>query len=129
MVAEARFARAQSETKVDVAEQNLKSAEEAVSLMQLRMQELQASKEEAEREAKEARSTMEKGKWVDRSLNEDGNQGPQRRLMSSHLPYQEFLLFVAHLRSLHSTSPTPQTPAMSTLLSLPFLVRLLNEDS
>ncbi|KIL55815.1 hypothetical protein M378DRAFT_1040541 [Amanita muscaria Koide BX008] len=48
-------------------------------------------------------------------------------LLSSHTPYQDFMLFVAHFRSIYM--PTPQPPSMSTLLTLPFLQRLSAEDS
>ncbi|KII87856.1 hypothetical protein PLICRDRAFT_141867 [Plicaturopsis crispa FD-325 SS-3] len=125
MVAEARLGRAISEKKVEEAETALKGAEEAVGLMQQQMQALQAEKEKAEREAEEMRIILGKGKWVQKASQ---NQlAPTLRLLSSHLPYQEFLLFVAHLRSIHPASPNP--PPMSTLLPLPFLARLVTEDS
>lgn len=126
MVAEARFARHLSEQKVAEAERALKGAEEAVGMMQQQMQAMQAEKEEAEQKAEEARALMGKGKWVERRDSSSSITRPIR-LLSSHVPYQEFLLFVAHLRSVHPTSPQP--PAMTTLLPLPFLARLLNEDS
>ncbi|KIY72648.1 hypothetical protein CYLTODRAFT_486114 [Cylindrobasidium torrendii FP15055 ss-10] len=125
MVAEARFARAQSERKVEDAEGSLKVAEEAVAQMQLQMQALQAEKEDAQRIAEEMQITMGKGKWAQRS--QPSIALPPLRLLCSHLPYQEFLLFVAHLRTLHLSTASP--PAMSTLLPLPFIARLTNEDS
>ncbi|RDB30584.1 Rab guanine nucleotide exchange factor SEC2 [Hypsizygus marmoreus] len=126
MVAEARYAQHLSEQKVVEAQRALKGAEEAVGMMQHQMQALQAEKEDAERKAEEAQVTMGRGKWVERR---DSASSITRsiRLLSSHLPYQEFLLFVAHLRSVHPSSPQP--PAITTLLPLPFLARLLNEDS
>ncbi|KAK0203641.1 hypothetical protein DFS33DRAFT_818607 [Desarmillaria ectypa] len=125
MVAEARYSKALSERKVEEAEIALKGAEEAVSLMQQQMQALQADKEEADKCALEIRVSMGKGKWAER--REDGSLRHPLRLISSHLPYQEFLLFVAHLRTLHASTPVP--PTMSTLLPLPFIARLLSEDS
>ncbi|KAG5646746.1 hypothetical protein DXG03_002428 [Asterophora parasitica] len=123
MVAEARFAQHLSEQKVAEAERALKGAEEAVGVMQQQMQALQSDKEEAEERAEKALVAMGKGKHTER------RESPtfSIRLLSSHLPYQEFLLFVAHLRSIHISSPQP--PAITTLLPLPFLTRLLNEDS
>ncbi|TFK26140.1 hypothetical protein FA15DRAFT_703121 [Coprinopsis marcescibilis] len=125
MVAEARFARHLSEQKVSDAQRALKGAEEAVSIMQTQMQQLRAEKEESERKAHEIQVKMGKGKWLERIQTVDLSR--PLKLKSSHLPYQEFLIFVAHLRSLHQTSPQP--PAMPTILPLPFLARLSNEDS
>ncbi|KAI0315718.1 hypothetical protein OF83DRAFT_1130675 [Amylostereum chailletii] len=118
MVAEARFGRAQSERKADDAERALRETEEVVRLMQLQMQELQAQKEASE-------ATAAKGKWVNRTLSP--SSASVLRLLSSHLPYQEFLAFVAHLRNIRPSSSQP--PAMSTLLPLPFLTRLITEDT
>ncbi|KAF8068773.1 proline-rich protein [Lyophyllum atratum] len=125
MVAEARYAKYLSEQKLADAESALKGAEEAVGVMQQQMQAFQAEKEEAERKAEEALVAMGKGKHKERRGS--NNLTRSIRLLSSHLPYQEFMLFVAHLRSVHPSSPQP--PAMTTLLPLPFLARLLNEDS
>jgi Rab guanine nucleotide exchange factor SEC2 len=126
MVAEARLARAQSERKVEQAELALKGAEDAIATMQQKMQALQEEKEKSDSQAEDMRVIMGKGKWVERT-SQNGVPVPATHLLSSHLPYQEFLLFVAHLRSIHQVSSTP--PAMSTLLPLPFLARLLTEDS
>ena len=124
MVAEARFARAQSERKVEDAEQALKGAEEAVGIMQQQMQQMQAEKQKSVKDAEDMRALMGKGKWIERV---DIPSSRLVRLRSSHTPYQEFLLFVAHLRNIRPSSVSP--PGMSTLLPLPFLARLLNEDS
>jgi chromosome segregation ATPase len=124
MVAEARYAQFQSEQKIGETEALLKKAEDDVKEMQVQMQIMQTEKENADRRAHGLRLTMSKGKWVER----DGGIGPPSiKLLSSHLPYQDFLLFVAHLRSIHPSSP--QAPTMATLLPLPFLARLLSEDS
>ncbi|KAL0068144.1 hypothetical protein AAF712_004804 [Marasmius tenuissimus] len=125
MVAEARYARAMSEQKVTTAEQALKGAEEAVAMMQQQMQVLQADKEASEQQMKDMQVTMGKGKWSERQFG--GDLVHSTRLLSPHAPYQEFLLFVAHLRSVHPASPQP--PAMTTLLPLPFIARLMTEDS
>ncbi|KAJ8081917.1 hypothetical protein PM082_007763 [Marasmius tenuissimus] len=125
MVAEARYARAMSEQKVTTAEQALKGAEEAVAMMQQQMQVLQADKEASEQQMKDMQVTMGKGKWSERQFG--GDLVHSTRLLSPHAPYQEFLLFVAHLRSVHPASPQP--PAMTTLLPLPFIARLMIEDS
>jgi Rab guanine nucleotide exchange factor SEC2 len=124
MVAEARFARAQSERKVEDAEKALKGAEDAVAMMQQQMQEMQVEKERSEKTAEDMSALMGKGKWIER-VSEASS--PLVRLRSSHTPYQEFLLFVAHLRTIRPTSTSP--PVMSTLLPLPFLARILAEDS
>ncbi|KAG6897277.1 hypothetical protein C0992_002817 [Termitomyces sp. T32_za158] len=126
MVAEARLARHESEQKVQVAERNLKTAEEAVSAMQQQIQMLRIEKEEAERlvEASQEALDVTIGKGTNKPSK---NPAQSLQLLSSHSPYQEFLLFVAHLRSVHSSSSQP--PAISSLLPLPFLARLLTEDS
>ena len=124
MVAEARFAKHFSERKVEDAERALKIAEEAVQLMRVQMQSMQAEKEETEKRSRKMEMVVSKGKWVER--RQDGSS-ISLRLLSSHGPYQDYLAFLSHLRVLHLTLPSP--PAMTTLLPLPFLARLLNEDS
>ncbi|EPQ52073.1 hypothetical protein GLOTRDRAFT_140523 [Gloeophyllum trabeum ATCC 11539] len=126
MVAEARLARAISERKVEEAEQALKGAEEAVNVMQQQMQAMQQEKERALAQMEEMKYVMGKGKWVERDQY-PSTSSPLLRLLSSHTPYQEFLLFVAHLRNLRPASPSP--PAMSSLLPLPFVARLVIEDT
>ena len=50
------------------------------------------------------------------------------RMMNTHPPYRdEYLSFLAHLRSLVATTPTP--PPIPSVLTLPFLQRLAVEDS
>ena len=125
MVAEARYARHVSERKTDEAENALKGAEEAVGVMQQQLQVLREEKELAEKKAREIQASAGKSQWTEQR---DGTTITRSlRLLSSHSPYQEFLLFAAHLRSIHIS--TPQVPSMSTLLALPFLQRLLTEDS
>ncbi|CAL1699453.1 unnamed protein product [Somion occarium] len=124
MVAEARFARARSEQKVTETETALKSAEEVVGILQSQMQRLEAEKEQAQRRVEEMRATMGKGKWVSRPRF----TGTMKlHLLCTHLPYHEYLQFIGHLRSIRPT--TQHAPAMSTLLPLPLLARLVSEDS
>lgn len=125
MVAQARFQQASSERKVEEAERALKGAEEAVTLMQQQMQGMQVEREKTLERMEELQDTMGKGKWVDRERSPGVHASV--RLLSLHTPYQEFLQFVAHLRSISPTSQQP--PAMTTLLPLPFLARLQLEDS
>ncbi|KIK68711.1 hypothetical protein GYMLUDRAFT_68555 [Collybiopsis luxurians FD-317 M1] len=118
MVAEARLEKAKEEEKRIQAERRLGEAEEVVKEMG---RTLRKAEQEREMREKENQWTVAKGKWTEASSH------PSTRLLSTHVPYQEFLLFVAHLRGLHSS--TPLLPAMSTLLPLPFLARLMSEDS
>ncbi|KAI0356015.1 hypothetical protein OH77DRAFT_1424314 [Trametes cingulata] len=125
MVAEARMAEARSARKLEETEAALRGAEEIVGVLQAQMQALQAEKEQADRRVEEMRARMGKGKWVDRSP--EGGRPDRPRLMATHVPYHEFLVFVSHLRAIRPASVQP--PAMSTLLPLPFLARLVAEDS
>ncbi|KAG8894303.1 hypothetical protein FRB99_001361 [Tulasnella sp. 403] len=132
MVAEARYARAQSEKKAASCETALKSAEEAIAMMQAQMQGLIEAREASEREAVGLRETMIKGKWIERkrttSTFSSGSQWiVMPRLLNAHLPFEEFLLFVAHLRTLRPN--TPQPPSITSLISQPFLARMISEDS
>jgi hypothetical protein len=125
MVAQARYAQAGSERKVEESELALRAAEDAVATMQHQVQLLQEEKEAAQREAERMKMLVGKGKWVDREATAPSSKAV--RLLSSHTPYQEFLLFVAHLRAIRPA--TANLPVMSTLLPLPFLARLQAEDS
>ncbi|KAI0754433.1 hypothetical protein C8Q80DRAFT_1226504 [Daedaleopsis nitida] len=125
MVAEARIAEARSARKLVETEAALRSAEEIVGVLQSQMQSLQSERETADRRMEEMRIRMGKGKWVDRSP--ETARATRPRLLASHLPYHEFIIFVSHLRAIRPASSHP--PAMSTLLPLPFLARLVAEDS
>jgi Rab guanine nucleotide exchange factor SEC2 len=125
MVAEARFAQAQSERKVEETERALRGAEEVVGALQMQMQALQAEKEQANQNVEEMRVVMGKGKWVDRPLVH--SNALDIRLLNLHSPYTEYLSFIAHLRTIRPAAQV--VPAMSTLLPLPFLARLIAEDS
>lgn len=132
MVAEARYARAMSEKKAAACEAAMKSSEEAVSAMQAQMQDLIQAREEAEREAEQARSMMEHGKWIDRkrttSLTSVSSlTASLPRMLRMHVAYEEYLFFISHLRMLRPAMQHP--PLFSSLVSLPFLVRLTAEDS
>lgn len=101
MVAEARLARAKSERKVCEAEEALKGAEEAVKVMQTQMQALQADKENAERQAEEARLSMGKGKWVEQDAQlVQQFPGDVRKMRLSLTGY-----FACHLHTFGSTLP------------------------
>lgn len=123
MVVEARLGRARSERKAEETEQALKGAEEIVGVLQSQMQALQMEKEQSEQKAAEMQAIMGKGKWVSRPEP----RHPQSRFLSLHLPYNEYLQFIVHLRTLHPSSS--QVPAVTSLLPLPFLARLVQEDS
>ncbi|KAH9941766.1 uncharacterized protein BXZ73DRAFT_41547 [Epithele typhae] len=125
MVAQARIAEARSARKLEETEAALHSAEEVVGALQSQMQMLESEKEVVDRRMEGMRIRMGKGKWVDRSPDRTRSKG--QRLLSTHLPYHEFLVFVSHLRTLRTASSQP--PSMSTLLPLPFIARLVTEDS
>lgn len=125
MVAEARFARAQSERKVEETEQALKGAEEIVGVLQTQMQALQAEKEQAAQKVEEMRNIMGKGKWVERGTV--NTHTTEMHFLNLHSPYAEYLSFISHLRTIRPA--TQHTPAMATLLPQPFLARLIAEDS
>ncbi|KAG8910627.1 hypothetical protein FRC01_006225 [Tulasnella sp. 417] len=135
MVAEARFARAQSEKKAASAETAMKGAEEAVALMQSQMQSLTEAREKAEHEAEALRELVSKSGVGERrirttSLISSGSQASLvaiPKLIKGHAPYEEFIAFVTHLRSLRPAAQQP--PALSSIISLPFLARLIAEDS
>ncbi|KAL5499051.1 hypothetical protein ACEPAH_1569 [Sanghuangporus vaninii] len=124
MVAEARLGRAMSERKVVEAEMALKGTEEAVGVMQQQMQALRDEKNRTDEEISRLRILMEKGKFVEHPPMVGTISV---KLLSSNVPYQEFLQFVVHLRSMRHSMIT--LPHISTLLPLPFLARLQAEDS
>ncbi|KAJ3753676.1 hypothetical protein F5880DRAFT_1473350, partial [Lentinula raphanica] len=106
MVAEARYERFLSQKRAEDSERRAKEVEEKLVAMQQEMR------------------RHEKGKWVPRT----GDLVRERNLMSSHVPYQEFIGFIGHLRGLHGQSGQA-IPAMTTLLGTPFLTRIATEDS
>ncbi|KAI0251234.1 hypothetical protein BJV78DRAFT_1282729 [Lactifluus subvellereus] len=124
MVAEARLGRAQSDRKAEEAERALREAEDAVRLMQQELQALQGEKEAAERRMDSMSAAMGKGKWTQSVPSSPVNA---HRLLASHVPYQEFLSLITHLRALRATYPQP--PAIQSLLGLPLIARLQLEDT
>ncbi|KAG9003641.1 hypothetical protein FRB94_003030 [Tulasnella sp. JGI-2019a] len=130
MVAEARYARAMSEKKADACETAMKSAEEAVAQMQFQMQGLIESRDAAENEVERLREMGNMGKWVDRKRTmslQGGMSTNLPRLIRIHVPYEEYQFFLSHLRMIRPAMN--HAPAFSSLVSLPFLVRLTVEDS
>ena len=123
MVAEARLERARSDRKAEDAERSLREAEDAVRLMQQQLQALQAEKETAERRM-DAMTATGKGKWIEQFSSPLANA---QLLLTSHVPYSEFLSFISHLRALRASYPQP--PTIGSLLSLPFVARLQLEDT
>jgi hypothetical protein len=124
MVAEARWGRAQSERKAEVAERSLVEAEDAVRLMQQELQAFQEEKDDAERSMENMRAAMGKGKWVRRASSLPANA---HNLLTSHVSYQDFIALISHLRALRATSS--QAPSLNSLLGLPFIARLQVEDT
>ncbi|KAF9059147.1 hypothetical protein BDP27DRAFT_1342016 [Rhodocollybia butyracea] len=115
MVAEARFEKHLVEQKLGGTEEALKGAMEALGEMGKKLGESESHREELGRK-------IGKGKFLEETSVRE------RRFLKRHLPYQEFLAFVGHLRTLHTTSSS-SLPAMTTLLGLPFLARIMTEDS
>lgn len=131
MVAEARLARAEADRKREDSETALKGAEEAVGVMQQQMQEMMRERERAMKEVGEMRVRMARGKFKAPSSPEEVNKAGlgalTRKLRCMVPPYHEFLLFIAHLRSIRPVHASP--PATSALLQQPFLARIHTEDS
>ena len=98
---------------------------EIVGVLQAQMQALQAEKENADKRVEEIRALMGKGKWVDRPVT--SGRSERMRLLCLHAPYTEYVQFIVHLRTIRPSTATP--PPITTLLPLPFLARLVVEDS
>ncbi|KZT59792.1 hypothetical protein CALCODRAFT_481294 [Calocera cornea HHB12733] len=124
MVAEARLDRARSARRAAECEEALKGAEEAMAMVQKQMQDLKEEKEKSDREVERMQELMGKGKYVEKDKE---MVILPLRLMSSHLPYKEFIDFITHLRGVRPTTQSP--PPIHTLLTLPFLARLITEDT
>lgn len=127
---DARYARAMSEKKAAACETAMKSAEEAVAQMQFQMQGLIESREAAELEAERLREMTDTAKWSDRkrTMSLQGVMSTNLpRLIKIHVPYEEYQFFLSHLRMIRPAMN--HAPAFSSLVSLPFLVRLTVEDS
>ncbi|KIM23410.1 hypothetical protein M408DRAFT_77550, partial [Serendipita vermifera MAFF 305830] len=84
--------------------------------------------EQAGRTEKETEELCKAPRGVNSSNVMSQGTGGILRMMNSHAPYKnEYLGFLAHLRGMVTT--TPNVPAVTSLLTLPFLVRLVVEDS
>lgn len=118
MVAEERIARASAQRRVEECEAQIVAQSKQVKELESTVWVLKEERNGFEREVGELNGVI---KAVDRSRRGG------RRLRVGNVPYKEYVAFVEHLRSLVPSSPTP--PAISTLLSLPFLARLVTEDS
>jgi len=118
MVAEERIARASAQQRVKECEAQIDTQSKQVKELESTLRVLKEERNEFEREVGELQEVV---KAVDR------NRRGARRLRTESAPYKEFVAFIEHLRALVPSSPTP--PAISTLLTLPFLSRLVTEDS
>ncbi len=118
MVAEERIARASAQRRVEECEAQTLAQSKQVKELESTAWVLKEERNGFEREVGELNGVI---KAVDR------NRRDGRRLRVGNVPHKEYVAFVEHLRSLVPSSPTP--PAISTLLTLPFLARLVTEDS
>ena len=113
MVAAERMARSQAESRLKSAEENLAVAESAVRDMQQHLQSLPTS----------APIT---------SPPPTANSTATRQILASHVPYTEYLTFLAHLRALRPLRESSKAmfppPAIATLLAQPLLARTIIED-
>ncbi|KAI5453398.1 hypothetical protein NCC49_005877 [Naganishia albida] len=111
MVAAERMARAQAESRLREAEDNLQATESALRDMQHHLQSLPALLPAAD--------VPTRGGMV-------------KRYNTAHVPYTEFLGFIHHLRLHKPRKPDHLAlfppPALSTLLAQPFLARAQGED-
>ena len=118
MVAEERIARASAQRRVEECEAQIYTQSKQVKHLESTLRVLKEERNQFEREVGELQGAI---KAVDR------NQRGARRLRIDSAPYKEYIAFIEHLRALVPSSPTP--PAISTLVTLPFLARLVTEDS
>jgi len=119
MVAEERIARASAQRRVEQCEAQIFEQSKRVQGLESTLRVLKEERNEFEGEVAELHQVI---KAIDRSRNPSS-----RRLRVGAIPYKEYVAFVEHLRALVPSSPTP--PTISTLLTLPFLARLVTEDS
>ena len=126
MVAQERHGRIEAEERLKATEDNLLAAEAAMRDMQVHLQSMPtAPTNSSEHPATAARSAMTEA---------GGHAGPviTRRHLSSHVPYTEYLAFLAHIRSLRPLKDTSKAvfppPLLSALASQPFLARTTAED-
>lgn len=125
MVAEARLDKARSERRLEEAEAALRIAEEAVSLMQTQMQQMEEEKQQSQKALENLQGGTSSGTPMDQR-NTSLLLSIERRFMNDNPPYFEFSSFVTYIR--RTPFPTSQ-PTVQTLLSQPFLLRLVAEDT
>ncbi|KZS98258.1 hypothetical protein SISNIDRAFT_513466 [Sistotremastrum niveocremeum HHB9708] len=125
MVAEARLDKARSERRVEEAEAALRSAEEAVSLMQTQMQQLEAEKLQSQKMLENVTGSGHPEHSTERR-NASLHLHLERRFLSDTPPFHEFNTFVNYIRR---TPFGTSQPTVQTLLSQPFLLRLVTEDT
>lgn len=118
MVAEERMARASAQRRVEECESQILAQSKQVKELESTVRVFKEERNAFEREVGELHGLL---KAVDR------NQRGARRLRVGRVPYKEYIAFLEHLRALVPSTPTP--PAISTLITLPFLARLVTEDS
>lgn len=118
MVAEERIARAAAQRRVEECEAQIFAQSTQVKKLESTLRVFKEERNEFEREVGELQGVIKAA---------NHNQRGARRLRVGSVPYKEYVAFVEHLRTLVPSSPTP--PAISTLLTLPFLARLVTEDS
>jgi predicted nucleic acid-binding Zn-ribbon protein len=118
MVAEERIARASAQRRVEECETQIFAQSKQVKELESTVHVLKEERNGFEREVGDLQVVI---KAVSR------NRRGARGLRAGRVPYKEYIAFVEHLRALVPSSPTP--PAISTLITLPFLARLVTEDS
>lgn len=118
MVAEERIARASAQRRVEECEAQIFAQSKQVKELEGTVRVLNEERNGFEREVGELHGVI---KAVGRHRRGD------RGVRIGRVPYKEYIAFVEHLRALVPSSPTP--PAISTLITLPFLARLVTEDS
>lgn len=127
MVAAERLSRAQAETRMKAAEENLAAAEAAMRDMQAHLQSLPALL---------PAPTMAAGVSASGLGESSGSGGSRnrRKYLAAHTPFAEFASFLYHIRMLkpqhtsYATSATLPPPQISSLLTQPLLARAVTED-
>ncbi|KAJ9122371.1 hypothetical protein QFC22_001793 [Naganishia vaughanmartiniae] len=116
MVAAERMARAQAETRLRQAEENLQAAEAAMRDMQHHLQSLPTLLPPADLGPSSSLTTL----------------ASRRTYITTHVPYAEFIAFIQHIRLHKPRKPEHvallPAPSLTTLLSQPFIARSQVED-
>ncbi|ORY30392.1 hypothetical protein BCR39DRAFT_529653 [Naematelia encephala] len=115
MVAVEHMARAKAEDRLKTTVENLAAAEAAMRDMQLHLQSLPTS---AIPVSPPSSSRMP--------------SAFERKYLSSHVPFAEFIIFLQHLRALRPLRETSKSafppPQIINLMAQPFLARIITED-